>query len=130
VNKRLSTPLHFENEFLSFQKVRNCLEHRAGIVGPADASADGKLVLSLPRLEIFYMKGGKEIEIRAGELIEGEDGEGAMICLRMGTGTREFKLGERVLFSADEFQEIGLGCWAFANDLTVKLPRPELKKGA
>ena len=42
VNKRLKTPLHFEDEFLSFQKVRNCLEHRAGIVSPADAD-DGKV---------------------------------------------------------------------------------------
>ena len=88
----------------------------------------GKLVLSLPRLVIVYTKGGEEVEVRAGELIEGEDGGGARVGLRMGTGSREFKLGERVQFSADEFQEIGFGCWAFASDLSQKLPRPVLKK--
>lgn len=128
VNKRLSTPLRFEKEFISFQKVRNCLEHRAGIVGQVDTGANGTLALSLPRLEIFYMRGGKEIEVRAGEPIEGDDGGGATIKMRMGTGSREFRLGQRVLFSADEFQEIGLGCWAFASDLANKLPTLEQKK--
>ena len=98
MNKRLSHPLHFEKEFLSFQKVRNCLEHRAGIVTPVDADASGNLVLSLPRLIISYVKVGKEIEVRQGERIEGEEGKGAQISLRMGTGSREFKLSERMRF--------------------------------
>ena len=70
-----------------------------------------------------YVKDGKEIEIRARVPIEGdEEGGGARVSMRMATGSREFQLGERVSFSAEEFQEIALGCWAFANDLSRKLP--------
>jgi hypothetical protein len=128
VNRRLSEPLHFEKQFLSFQKVRNCLEHRDGLVTREDVEKDGDaLVLSLPRLMIFYTKAGKEIEVRAGKIIEGENGQGAHVSLRMTTDSREFKVGERIVFSADEFEEIGMGCCAFANDLSKKLPILENK---
>ena len=125
VNKGLSKPLHFEKEFLSFQKVRNCLEHRDGRVTQTDTDDGKTLVLSLPRMMLFYERGGQEIEIRIGERIEGEDGEGVHVFMRMITDTREFRVGERISFSADEFDEIGYGCWAFANDLSNKLPTPE-----
>ena len=36
---------------------------------------------------------------------------------------REFKLGERVTFKADEFHDIGFGCLAIAQDLVNRLPQ-------
>ena len=36
VNEELTSPLQFEPEFLTIQKVRNCLEHRGGIVKKQD----------------------------------------------------------------------------------------------
>jgi hypothetical protein len=36
---------------------------------------------------------------------------------------REFKLGERVSFNADEFHDIGFGCLTIANDLMNRLPQ-------
>jgi hypothetical protein len=36
---------------------------------------------------------------------------------------REFKLGERVIFNADEFHDIGFGCLTIANDLVQRLPQ-------
>jgi hypothetical protein len=36
VKKRLTSPLHYERELLSLQDVRNCLEHREGIVRERD----------------------------------------------------------------------------------------------
>ena len=41
VNEMLASPLNFEREFLSMQKVRNCLEHRGGIVRKQDLDAGG-----------------------------------------------------------------------------------------
>jgi hypothetical protein len=32
----LTSPMAFDDDFTSFQKVRNCLEHRSGIVGEPD----------------------------------------------------------------------------------------------
>jgi hypothetical protein len=87
-------------------------------------------VLTLPRLMLFYTKAGREIELQVGEVIEGEDDqEEVSIFMKMTTETREFKVGERISFSADEFEEIGYGCWAFATDLSKKLPRPKTKEG-
>ena len=52
VNAGLSSPLDFEREFLSMQKVRNCLEHRAGVVRKQDLDEDGAaLTFKLPPTE-------------------------------------------------------------------------------
>jgi hypothetical protein len=40
---------------------------------------------------------------------------------------QEFKLGERITFKAEEFHDIGYGCWLFASDLASKLPKLEGK---
>jgi len=54
VNKRLTEPLAFEAEFLSLQRVRNCLEHRGGRVGPKDIDpTSATMVLTFPRLRTF-----------------------------------------------------------------------------
>jgi hypothetical protein len=42
---------------------------------------------------------------------------------------REFKLGERVTFQADEFHDIGFGCWAITDDLVRRLPQLPLTGG-
>jgi hypothetical protein len=71
VNKGLSAPLHFEKEFLSLQKVRNCLEHRDGLVSDIDVDKETKtLKLSLPRFKMFYEKNDEEIELQVGTYIE------------------------------------------------------------
>jgi len=71
ISAGLTTPLAFSAEFLSIQKVRNCLEHRGGVVGVQDADIDGILRLSFPRFKIFYDRKGEEIELSARpEIIE------------------------------------------------------------
>src|SRR5882757_7573401 len=49
VNAGLTSPMAFDDDFRSFQKVRNCLEHRAGIVGAIDVDRTEQLTLMLPR---------------------------------------------------------------------------------
>ncbi len=45
VETHLGGPLHFSDAYLSMQRLRNCLEHRNGIVGDVDAPAGGVLIL-------------------------------------------------------------------------------------
>jgi hypothetical protein len=124
VNSGLTSPLHFEREFLSLQKVRNCLEHRNGVVSEIDTHEETKtLRLALPRLKMFVMQGGAEIELQIGHHVEAD----TRIGIRNVTDEWEFKLGERVTFNSEEFHDIGFGCWAFTSDLGSKLPKlPEV----
>jgi hypothetical protein len=72
VNAGLKEPMAFESEFLSLQKARNCLEHRGGKVGQSDIndSASGMMVLSFPRLRVFYKKDNEEVEYVPGKPVE------------------------------------------------------------
>jgi len=124
VNKGLTAPLHFESQFLSLQKVRNCLEHRDGVVADKDVDPDTKVLrLALPRIKLFIEKEGKEIEIDKGSLVEANTAMGMKNVIQ----EQEFKLGERITFKAEEFHDIGYGYWLIASDLASKLPKFESK---
>lgn len=123
VKRGLKEPLDFEEQFRALQNVRNCLEHddgrvTAGKVDPATRT----LSLAIPRLKIFWTNSkGEEIEIEGVAMI-GETGRKTPISVRLVTDVREFKLGERVVITAQEFADIGTGCWAFSQELVKKLP--------
>jgi hypothetical protein len=120
VNENLTSPLHFEAEFLSLQKVRNCLEHRNGVVGVEDVENEGELKLSFPRLRFLAQAEGKEdIEVNVGSHIEA----GTVIKVGFASEVRSFKLGEKVIITLKDFSDIGWGCWAFADELGKKLPQ-------
>lgn len=118
VEAMLDQPLNFADQFGSMQRVRNCLEHRDGIVGQADADAEGRLILTLPSLttEIENEDGVKEL--KAGDYIRKE----SLVRVRLIDKLRSFAVGERVEFDATEFHEIAFSCWFFASDLSKKLP--------
>ncbi|MBR1130769.1 hypothetical protein [Bradyrhizobium iriomotense] len=123
VKDGMTSPMVFDDDFTSFQKVRNCLEHRAGIVGPPDVDATGRLVLTLPRLKALYVLRDEEIEIGAGSVIDRyEHPEMTEIYVKRDTRVRSYALGERVRFNAPEFHEIAFACHLFASDLATKLP--------
>jgi hypothetical protein len=73
----------------------------------------------LPRLRLFYEDEGRKIELGRGSLAE-KDTE---VRMDLVVEEREFKLGERVTFNADEFHDIGFGCLAIAHDLVNRLPQ-------
>jgi hypothetical protein len=118
VNCGLTEPLIFNDEFLSLQKVRNCLEHRHGIVTDKDANHSSGMCLVLPRLKIFFVREGQEIELKHGQFFEAD----TAILARRDTRERLFVLGSRVRFTAAEFDEIAMACFFFASDLGQKLP--------
>jgi hypothetical protein len=124
VNAGLTAPLAFVDEFASFQKVRNCLEHRAGTVGAEDIDQAGNLTLTLPRLKMFYVNpAGEEVELAAGVIIDTHEHTGmAEILMKREIRARSYALGEKVTFSSTEFSEIAFACNMFAGDLAAKLP--------
>src|SRR4029079_2662052 len=66
-NARLTKPLGRDDELISLQKVRNCLEHRHGVVGKQDGGPDGVLRLTFPRLVIVLKKpDGTEVDMGRG----------------------------------------------------------------
>jgi hypothetical protein len=124
VNAGLTAPLAFVDEFASFQKVRNCLEHRGGTVGVEDTDQTGHLILTLPRLKMFYVNpAGEEVELARGVIIDTHEHTGmAGILMRREIRTRSYALGEKVAFNSAEFSEIAFACNMFASDLAAKLP--------
>lgn len=120
VSTRLKTPLQFADEYNSLQKVRNCLEHRAGVVGERDLDADRNLKLRFPTFEVVIKNGDKEIVVAEQKEIFLE--AGGSIGFRIGRIEKEYKLGERVLLTPHEFQRIAQGCMSFCTDLSSKLP--------
>ena len=124
INQKLAVPMAFEAEFLSIQKVRNCLEHRGGIVGHQDLDdGDAALSLNFPRYKFFYFRKGEEIEIAPGEPVNAEDGEpDVQILARNVTRSQKYDLGERITFTPSQFNEIAMACWRFGADLASKLP--------
>ncbi|WP_164607987.1 hypothetical protein [Rhodopseudomonas sp. BR0M22] len=124
VNVRLTSPMDFADEFMSFQKVRNCMEHRAGIVGPPDVGPEQRLTLKLPRLKMFYNNpAGEEVELVAGTVIDTHQHTGiAEILIKRDTRSKSYALGETVSFTAAEFNEFAFACYLFGSDVASKLP--------
>jgi hypothetical protein len=121
VNCDLSDQLTFKNEYLSLNKVRNCLEHRDGVVGAPDLQGSEALMLSLPRMMIFYLKDGAEVELARGDRFE-KDTE---VLVKRTIKKSHYGSGDRISFTGDEFRDISMACWFFAQDLASKLPRPQ-----
>jgi hypothetical protein len=68
VSKALTSPLHYEREWLSLQDVRNCLEHRDGIVQERDVNPVTRMLhLRLPRGRLFYEDQGRRPRLGGGE---------------------------------------------------------------
>ena len=130
VNKRLTAPLEFESEFLSLQRVRNCLEHRGGRVGQQDIEpCNDKMILTFPRLRAFYLRGKEEIEIELGEVIDTHDIDkdvttqnGVSIYMNRVNRIIEYCLSDEIKISAQQFVEIAMACHMFAADVASKLP--------
>jgi hypothetical protein len=126
VNDGLNDRLSFTEEFISLQKVRNCLEHRGGIVAARDIDANvGTLILSFPRIRLFYRRGEEEIEIAAGEPIDTHDVDddgGVALYIQRITRVREYRLGEAVVIDEADFAEIAMACHTFAGEVAAKLP--------
>ncbi len=124
VSRKLKSPLSYYEELLSLQKTRNCLEHRNGIVGMADVSAQERVLsLRFPRLKAFYTRAGHEVEVGPGAIIDtGDERAEVEIFIKRETYERHFALGDHVRLSSAEFIEVAMATCLIADDLVSKLP--------
>lgn len=116
----LTGPLTFEAELTSLQRLRNCLEHRGGVVGDRDAVGHGRLVLTLPRLAIMHRVNGEPRELRPNILLA--EGENELWAQRASMEVG-FDLGERIALTPDQLGGVFLGCFFLAADILERLPR-------
>lgn len=128
VNLGLSSPLHWEEAFMSMQKVRSCLEHRAGLVHQQrDAGAENpSLRLSIPRLQLTVQDGDREVELVPNLVVE----HGGHVLAKPAIRIHDFPVGSVVRFSANDFGEIAFACWMMAQELVSKLPNPPVNTTA
>lgn len=127
VNELLDPKLEFSDSYKSLQVARNCLEHRAGIVGNVETKGAAEFILSVPRLKIFYLRGSEEVELAAGERVDaGDDRPEVEILMRIETRKRSIPSGSRLTFSLQEFNEIAFACNHLGQQLASNLPKPKL----
>lgn len=123
VNALLVEPMPHSSEMLTWQKVRNCLEHRGGVVTAHDVDADtGFLNLRYNRPGLGYHRDGEEIEIAPDHVVD--DGTGqpeVQIWMKLFPQSRSFTIGEQVSISAAEFIELAMACCWVADDLRKRL---------
>jgi hypothetical protein len=124
INSRLEKPLEFAAAYRSMQRARNCFEHRGGIVGKADVGKSDHMDLSFPRMMAFYQRRGDEVEVVPGEAVNADDGEPSVtLFMRLNLRQRRFALGERLVLTASDFDEIAFACYHFGSQLAASLPK-------
>jgi len=125
VNGLLDPKLEFSDSYRSLQAARNCLEHRAGVVNQIDTKGAAALLLSIPRLKLFYFRGNEEIELLAGERVDsGDDRAEVEIMAKLEIRRRSIAVGQRLSFSALEFNEIAFACNYLGQQLATRLLKP------
>jgi hypothetical protein len=121
VDERLSKPLDLRDQIESLQKVRNCIEHRRGIVGIADVNKGGDtMALKFMSLGLFTIEDEDEIEIEVGYQTKKDQ----VIKIKPVIVERNFKIGERIIIETDDFFKIAYACHLLGEDLGAKLPLP------
>jgi hypothetical protein len=127
VNEKLATKLDFAASYATLQLVRNCLEHRAGIVGKPETQSKEDLQLDIPRMKLFYVRDGAEIEIAKGHVVDpgAAGGSEVKIMSKIETRKRTMALGERITFTLSEFNEIAFACHYLGVQLVMKMSNPE-----
>ena len=123
INRRLNPTLEFPEAYLSLQQARNCLEHRAGIVGSEDTRRAATFKLTFPRIKLFYLKNGAEVEVVDGVVIEG-DGDHSAVAIhhKLDIRQRELSIGDRLEITASEFNEIAFAANLMGEHLAKRLP--------
>ncbi|HEV7377276.1 MAG TPA: hypothetical protein VGN95_21345 [Pyrinomonadaceae bacterium] len=122
VNSKLNPPLDFVEAYNSLQRARNCMEHRNGVVGDVDAPGGGVMILSFPRVKMFYLRGDEEIEVEAGHVVDAQDGKDEVqIKMKLDLRERRFSRYQRLAITSKDFNEVAFACNYFAEQLASKV---------
>jgi hypothetical protein len=125
VNQLLDPKLEFADSYRSLQQARNCLEHRDGIVSTIETHGKDTFALSVPRVKIFYLRNREEIEIKPGERVEpGDDRKEVELLMKFEVREKRVDLGERLIFTLAEFNEVAFACNFLGQQLASRLPKP------
>lgn len=90
---------------LAANNARNCLVHRRGIVSERDLNHGKVLVVSWRRMAVELQDEDGQHPLVFGKALEKD----STVVMSVVDTTKEFGLGERVIFTATEFAEI---CWS------------------
>lgn len=118
VVKGLWAPLSWTPELSSFQKLRNCLEHRGGIVGLLDVDVTNTMTLRLPYLKVDIV--GVSGAVRPFEIGMALR-EPSQFMVEVAVKTVTFQLGETIEIEPKRLGEMAFACWLFAADIVDKL---------
>jgi hypothetical protein len=128
VNDKLDPKIEFSAAYKSLQTARNCLEHRDGIVSEVETYGKPMFAMQVPRMKLFYLRDGNEIEVEAGQIIEpGDDRAEVEILMKIETRERSFVRGDRLSFASADFNEIAFACHFLGQQLASRLPKPKIE---
>ena len=102
----------------SVNGIRNCIEHRSGIVGTRDTKGTKLMKAEWQRMKIFYTKDGNEIELQPGKEHIISD---STIMQGVEIVRRSFVLGSKLDISLRDFSDIGFTCWLFSLELAQRI---------
>lgn len=115
IGRELGEEIHFENLplFESIYAARNCLTHRSGRVSKEDVDKNGNLILRWKELYITIndmpQQTRRGVVIKAGETV----GITPMIT------EKKFRVGEKLVLTAQDCQYIALTLAAFSEDMRL-----------
>lgn len=76
------------------------------------------MIVQFPKLLIFVERDGQQVDVARGFVSKGE-----MLMIKMGLRTREYEIGQRLMISAEDFEDIAFACSQFASELARTLPK-------
>ena len=127
VNNNLDPKIDFSPAYKSLQVARNCLEHRSGVISAIETHGGDKFELQFPRMKVFYLRDGQEIELEAGHKVDpGDDRKEVDVLMKIEVKKRPFALGERLSFTSAEFSDIAFACHFLGVQLSTRLPNTTL----
>lgn len=121
----ISIDANLERHLLSINNARNCLVHRRGIVSQRDLNVDGKMIVQWRKLHLFLQDEDGEHDLVIGQIVEKQ----SVICLRVIDEQKVFALGERVMFTTQEFADVTWGLFAFGSELVKQVSAANPNKG-
>ena len=77
---------------IRFNARETALNNRNGIVGQIDAPAGGVMILSFPRVKMFYKRGDEEVELSAARLLAETEKKALRFSPGLSRATEDFRL--------------------------------------
>lgn len=121
VSKRMTEPLGIEKELRSIHKVRNCMEHRFGVVGEKDLeNGEDTLTLTLPCWEVLSSLPNSR-QTKLAQKAENDTPTASLYVVKT-TKKLTYNLGDSITFDESEIAELLSACQIIAADIEYRLP--------